>query len=340
MNRRALITGVTGQDGSYLAEALLARGYDVHGAVRDLHAPGVRRLTAILRDSHHDVSRLHLHACDLTMQRSVEELCGAVRPDEIYNLAAQSHVGASFEAPLETLRANGVATLLLLEAIRGLAREGHTVRMFQAASSELFGAPACSPQTESTPFHPRSPYACSKAYAFHQVVNHREAYGLFCCNGILYNHESPRRPERYVTRKISLAAARIAAGLQQRIKLGNLDVGRDWGYAPEYMDAAWRMLQQDQPGDYVVATNEWHSLEQFLERAFQRVGLDWRSHLEQDPSLVRPAESARLRGDATRARRLLNWTPTVRFEQLVDLMVDADVALVQSQREPPSGSPG
>ncbi|MFG0334364.1 MAG: GDP-mannose 4,6-dehydratase, partial [Maioricimonas sp. JB049] len=255
----------------------------------------------------------------------VSRLCFEIEPHEIYNLAAQSHVARSFRAPVETLTANANGTLVLLEAARECCNNGREVRMYHASTSEMFGAPDVYPQNEQTPFRPCSPYACSKVYAFHQVVNYREAHGLYACNGILFNHESPRRPDTYVTRKITRSAARIAAGLETSLTLGNLEVGRDWGFAREYVEAMWRLLQQDAPEDFVIATNRWHTLEEFLERAFQRVGLNWRDHVIQDPTLMRPAEVTRLQGDYGRAREKLQWEPRTTFESLVDIMVDADV---------------
>ncbi|MEW4531082.1 GDP-mannose 4,6-dehydratase [Maioricimonas sp. JC845] len=319
MPRRALITGVTGQDGSYLAELLLQKGYEVHGTTRSTGSEAARRLCSIVAERGGNV---RLHETSLQNDDEVARLLEDVRPDEIYHLAAQSHVGRSFELPQATLDANAGVTLRLLEAVRKQQRE---IRIFHAASSEMFGRPTESPQSERTPFVPRNPYATSKVCAFHLVANYREAHGLYACSGILFNHESPRRPERFVTRKITLAAARIAAGLQQTLTLGNLDVGRDWGFAGDYVDAMWRMLQQNEPTDLVIATGRWHTLEQFLERAFQRVNLDWRDHVRQDPALMRPAEPGRLVGDASLARKRLGWEATTSFEELVDRMVDADV---------------
>ncbi len=330
MNRRALITGVTGQDGSYLAELLLTKGYDVFGVTRDVRSPRASDLRREIDHAGLDNSRLALDECDLTSLAAVSRLCDEVQPDEIYNLAAQSHVGSSFDRPLDTLHANAAATLILLEALRNFDRRGRHVRLYHASSSEMFGAPDHFPQTERTRFYPRSPYACAKVYAYYQVVNYREAHGLFACNGILYNHESPRRSPRYVTRKITQAAARIAAGLQETLLLGDLTIGRDWGYAREYVEAMWRMLQHDRPDDYIVATGEWHTLEEFLDRAFTRVGLDWRQYVVQDPALMRPTEVTRLQGNAAKAREQLGWGPRTKFAELVDLMVDADVEQVAS----------
>ncbi|MCA9053944.1 MAG: GDP-mannose 4,6-dehydratase [Planctomycetaceae bacterium] len=335
MNRRALITGVTGQDGSYLAELLLSKGYDVFGVTRDVHSPRAQTLRRHIAEAGLDASQMVLDECDLTSLSAVSRLCEEVQPDEIYSLAAQSQVGASFDRPWETLQANAAATLILLEAVREFDRRGRNVRIYHASSSEMFGAPAELPQTESTRFYPRSPYACAKVYAYYQIVNYREAHGLFACNGILYNHESPRRPTNYVTRKITQGAAHIAAGLQETLTLGNLDVGRDWGYAKEYVEAMWRMLQQDAPDDFIIATGEWHTLEEFLDRAFQRVGLDWRDHVQQDPALMRPTEVTRLQGDISKACEQLGWVPATRFEALVDLMVDADITLAETEVSTP-----
>ncbi|QDU38701.1 GDP-mannose 4,6-dehydratase [Maioricimonas rarisocia] len=325
MPRRALITGVTGQDGSYLAELLLDKGYEVQGTTRNVDSESTRGLHRLVSERGGTV---RLHESSLQNDDEVTLLLDEVAPDEIYHLAAQSHVGLSFEKPLETLDANAGVTLRLLEAVRTLQGRGRDIRFFHAASSEMFGRPTESPQTERTPFVPRNPYATSKVCAFHLVANYRETHGLYACSGILFNHESPRRPERFVTRKVTLAAARIAAGLQETLTLGNLDIGRDWGFAGDYVDAMWRMLHQEQPTDLVIATGRWHSLEEFLERAFRRVNLDWRDHVRQDPALMRPAESGRLVGDASLARERLGWQPTTTFEELVDRMVDADMQWV------------
>jgi GDPmannose 4,6-dehydratase len=272
---------------------------------------------------------LHLANLDLTDRAAVERLVKDIQPHEIYNLASQSHVGRSFASPLETLEANARGTLALLEAARGLP-PALGVRIYQASSSEMFGAAAGWPQNEQTPFHPRSPYACAKVYAFHMCVLYRESYGMFVSNGILFNHESPRRADEYVTRKITRAAARIAAGLDRELTLGNLDVGRDWGFAGDYVDAMWRMLQHDTPDDFIVATNQWRRLDEFLEAAFSRVGLSWRDVVRIDPALCRPAEVTRLQGDYGKAERLLGWQPTTSFAELVQIMVDADVASVRN----------
>lgn len=326
-SRTALITGITGQDGSYLTEFLLARGYTVHGVTRSPAQEGFARLLNVAVIAPADQSRIVMHSADIGVASQLISLVSEIRPDEIYHLGAQSHVGLSFEAPFETLDTNARGTLAILEAARRL-QDRKLVRVYQASTSELFGTPRESPQTEQTPFHPRNPYACSKAYAFNVAVSYREAYGLFVCNGILYNHESPRRGLTYVTRKITHAAAQIAAGLQDRLSLGRLDVGRDWGYAPEYVEAMWLMLQQSAADDYIIATNQWHPLTELLDIAFQRVQLDWRNFVRSERHLIRPAEAGLLHGDYSKAERQLGWRPRTSFQQLVRLMVDADVALV------------
>ena len=320
--KRALVTGATGQDGTYLTELLLGKGYEVHATTRHPGSLASRRLIEIVGHVQ-TAGRFQLHCLDLTEPDAVHDLMAVVLPNEIYNLGGQSHVGRSFELSFETLEANARGTLSVLEGARRLS-EDVPVRVYQASSSEMFGAPREFPQTEQTPFRPRSPYACSKVYGFHQAVCFRDAYQLFVSNGILYNHESPRRPACYVTRKITRAAARIAAGLEREVVLGNLDGGRDWGYAPEYVEAMWRMLQRPEPRDYVIATNEWHSLHQLLESAFSQVNLNWKEHVRTDPRLTRPAEAGRLQGDYSKARAELGWRPRTDFATLVRLMVDAD----------------
>ena len=330
----ALVTGVTGQDGSYLAEGLLADGYAVHGVTRDPAGAKAEALLALPGVAPH-AGRLTLHAADLADGAAVLRLVAECRPAEIYNLAAQSHIGESFKSPAGTVTANAVAVANLLEAARALPDPGpggRAVRFYQASSSELFGAPDEVPQTERTPLRPQNPYASAKACAYHLVRNYRDGYGLFACNGILFNHESPRRPPNYVTRKITLAAARIAAGLQHELSLGNLDASRDWGYAKEYVAAMRRMLAADAPGDYVLATGETHTIGDLLTVAFERVGLDWRDHVRTDPAFVRPTEARNLRGDASKAARVLGWRPAVEFRELVHLMVDADVRRVAAER--------
>lgn len=330
-SRRAFITGITGQDGSYLAELLLSKGYEVHGLLRRASSFNTGRIDHLYSDPHEEGRRLVLHHGDLNDGTGLCDLILRIEPDEIYNLAAQSHVRVSFDQPVYTVDVVGMGTLRVLEAARMLQR-CKPVRVYQASSSEMFGKVAETPQRETTPFHPRSPYACAKVYAFHQVVNYREAYGLFACNGILFNHESPRRGETFVTRKITRAAARIREGLQDKLFLGNLDARRDWGFAGDYVEAMWLMLQQENPDDYVVATGETHSVREFLEVAFSRVGLNYSEHVEVDPRYFRPSEVDLLLGDATKAREKLGWEPKAGFQRLVEMMVDADRELEGRQK--------
>jgi GDPmannose 4,6-dehydratase len=320
--RTALITGITGQDGSYLAELLLDKGYEVHGMIRRSSSFNTERIDHIYQDPHQQDVRLFLHYGDLSDGSVVSRLLREVEPDEVYNLAAQSHVRTSFDVPEYTGEITGLGAIRLLEAMR---RTGITPRFYQASSSELFGKAVETPQDESTPFHPRSPYGCAKAYAFHVTRNYREAYGFFACNGILFNHESPRRGETFVTRKITRAATRIKLGLQDRLFLGNLDARRDWGYAPEYVHAMWLMLQQDEPDDFVIATGETHSVREFLDRAFGLLDLDWKSYVEIDPRYYRPAEVDSLLGDASKAMTKLGWRPETGFDEIVRIMVEADL---------------
>jgi GDPmannose 4,6-dehydratase len=329
--RKALITGITGQDGSYLAELLLAKGYEVHGIVRRASSFNRGRIEHLRRDPNEPTNRLFLHYGDLTDSNSLTSVIFAVEPDEIYNLAAQSHVRVSFDQPLYTVDSGAMGTLRMLEAARQLSKH-KPVRFYQASSSEMYGQAVEIPQTETTPFHPRSPYACGKVFSFYQTINYREAYGLFACNGILFNHESPRRGENFVTRKITLAASRIREGLQKKIYLGNLDAKRDWGYAKDYVEAMWLMLQQDKPDDYVVATHETHSIREFLDLAFARVGLNWQDYVEIDPRFLRPSEVDYLLGDASKANRVLGWKPQTSFEELVRIMVDADWELAKQEK--------
>jgi GDPmannose 4,6-dehydratase len=330
-DRRALITGITGQDGSYLAELLLNKGYEVHGIVRRASSLNRQRIEHLYQDSHLPGTRLFLHYGDLTDASVLTDLVLETEPDEVYNLAAQSHVRVSFDEPIYSVDVGGLGTLRLLEACRQLKRRKE-VRFYQASSSEMFGKVAEVPQRETTPFHPRSPYACAKVFSFYQTVNYREAYGLFACNGILFNHESPRRGETFVTRKITRAAARIREGLQDKLFLGNLDAKRDWGYAKDFVEAMWLMLQQDGPDDYVIATGETHSVQEFLELTFQRVGLPWQQYVATAPKYLRPSEVDLLLGDASRAREKLGWMPSTSFEELVNLMVDSDWDLVRRER--------
>jgi GDPmannose 4,6-dehydratase len=325
--RRALITGIAGQDGSYLAELLLAKGYEVHGIVRRASTINTGRLDGIYQDPHEPQPRLILHYGDLTDSVALVNLIREIVPDEVYNLAAQSHVKVSFDIPEYTAESTGLGTVRLLEAIRA---SGVATRFYQASSSEMFGS-SPPPQDESTPFRPRSPYGCAKVYAFHTTVNYREAYGLFACNGILFNHESPRRGETFVTRKITRAVARIKAGLQDAVHLGNLDARRDWGYAAEYVEAMWRMLQQDEADDFVVATGHSHSVREFCQAAFERAGLDWERHVRLDPRYQRPTEVDHLRGDPAKADQRMGWRATTDFHGLVRLMVDADIRLLDDE---------
>jgi GDPmannose 4,6-dehydratase len=324
---RALITGISGQDGSYLAEFLLQKGYEVHGLVRRSSSINTVRLDPIYRDPHEVGTRLKLHYGDLSDGVSLTNLIRDLEPHEIYHLGAQSHVRVSFDIPDYTAQTTGLGTLRILEAIRA---SGVQTRFYQASSSEMFGA-APPPQDELTPFHPRSPYGAAKVFAYWITINFREAYGLFAVNGLLFNHESPRRGETFVSRKITRALARIKAGLQDKLYLGNLDARRDWGYAPDYVRAMWMMLQQPVAEDFVIATGESHSIREFLDLAFERVGLDWHDFVEIDPRYYRPAEVDHLCGNASKAERVLGWTPSVRFPELVALMVDADLELLDAE---------
>ncbi|MBL1066642.1 GDP-mannose 4,6-dehydratase [Streptomyces sp. 7-21] len=328
MGKTALITGITGQDGSYLAELLLEKGYTVHGLVRRSSSFNTERIDHIYQDPQEPGRRLVLHHADLSDGVAMVNLLRDVQPDEVYNLGAQSHVRVSFDAPLYTGDVTGLGTLRLLEAIRA---SGIDTRIYQASSSEMFGS-APPPQNERTPFHPRSPYGCAKVYSYWSTVNYREAYGMFAVNGILFNHESPRRGETFVTRKITRAVARIRAGLQDRLYLGNLDAVRDWGYAPEYVEAMWRMLQRDEPDDYVIATGVPASVRDFLQAAFEAAGLDWSAYVRFDPKYERPSEVHALVGDASKAEELLGWKPTVLWPELAALMVDADMAALEAER--------
>lgn len=328
---RALITGITGQDGSYLAELLLEKGYEVHGLVRRSSTFNRGRIDHLAVGPSHTAGRLHLHYGDMADGSSMRRVVESSMPDEVYNLAAQSHVRVSFDQPEYTADVVATGTLRLLEAVREhIDRTGRQVKFYQAGSSEMFGATA-PPQLETTPFHPRSPYAVSKLAAHWFSVNHREAFGMFCCNGILFNHESPRRGESFVTRKISLAVARIATGTQQKLALGNLDAKRDWGFAGDYVDAMWRMLQQPWPDDYVVATGESHSVKEFVQAAFAHVNLEWERYVTLDERYLRPSEVDHLLGDPSKAREKLGWTPTVSFDGLVKMMVDEDLKLAERE---------
>jgi GDPmannose 4,6-dehydratase len=329
MNKVALLTGITGQDGSYLAEFLLEKGYTVHGMVRRSSSFATGRIDHLRQgDESGAGARLHLHYGDLGDASGLRRIIEQTLPDEVYNLAAQSHVRISFDQPAYTADVVGVGALRLLEAIRDHnKRHDRTVRYYQAGSSEMFGKVAEIPQRETTPFHPRSPYACAKCYAHWQTVNYREAYELFAVNGILFNHESPRRGENFVTRKITRSATRIKLGAQDKLVLGNLEARRDWGFAGDYVEAMWLMMQQEQPDDYVVATGETHSVREFLDLAFDRLKLDWHQYVEFDSRFIRPAEVDLLVGDASRSHQLLGWQPRVKFPELVALMIDADLEI-------------
>jgi len=324
--KRALITGVTGQDGSYLTELLLAKGYEVHGMIRRSSSFNTERLDAVYQDPHAPNVRLRLVYGDLDDASSLNHILQTVQPDEIYNLGAQSHVRVSFDIPEYTAATVAIGTLRLLEALRQI---GPRCRLYQASSSEMFGSSA-PPQSEQTPFHPRSPYACAKVFAHHLCQNYRDAYGLFICCGILFNHESPRRGIPFVTRKITRAAARIKHGLDSQLYLGNLEAQRDWGFAGDYVEAMWRMLQQERPDDYVVATGESHTVRDVLDVAFGTLGLDWKPHVEIDPRYYRPTEVDHLLGDASKARERLGWNPTVRFRELIEMMVRSDESDVRA----------
>lgn len=319
--KKALITGITGQDGSYLAELLLSKGYEVHGIIRRASTFNTARIDHLYSDPHLNGVRFFLHYGDISDSTNLIKLLYRIQPEEVYHLAAQSHVRVSFDIPEYTGDVTGLGTVRILEAIR---ETGLKAKFYQASSSEMYGKVSESPQNETTRFYPRSPYGAAKVYAYWTTVNYRESYGLFACNGILFNHESPRRGETFVTRKITRAAARIKAGLQDKLYLGNLEARRDWGYAKEYVEAMWLMLQQDQPDDYVVATGETHSVKEFLEETFAHSGLDWQEHVEIDRNYYRPAEVDVLVGDAGKAKAVLGWEPGTRFKELVHLMVDAD----------------
>ena len=336
--KRSLITGITGQDGSYLSEFLLEKGYEVHGIIRRSSTFNTDRIDHIYIDPHEEQARFFLHYGDLTDGTNLGRILEEVQPHEVYNLGAQSHVRVSFDSPEYTVDTVAMGTLRLLEAIRDYQqRTGNQVKFYQAGSSEMFGKVQDVPQKETTPFYPRSPYSCGKVYAHWQTINYRESYNLFACNGILFNHESPRRGETFVTRKITRAVARIKAGKQKKLYLGNLDAKRDWGYAKDYVRAMWMMLQQDEPDDYVIATNETHSIREFLEIAFTYVGLDWNDYVEFDPKYLRPAEVDLLIGDPSKAKEKLGWEPSVTFEELVKLMVDSDIRSLEKKKEEGNG---
>jgi len=329
VSKRAFITGITGQDGSYLTELLLGKGYEVHGLIRRSSTFSTERIDHLYLDSHVDSATLFLHYGDLTDGNSLSRLLQEIEPLEVYNLGAQSHVAVSFENPIYSADTVGLGTLRLLEAVRQVSQ---TPRFYQASSSEMYGKVREIPQTEDTPFHPRSPYGAAKVYAFWQTVNYREAYDMFAVNGILFNHESPRRGETFVTRKVTRAATRIKLGLQRKLYLGNLDAERDWGFAGDFVKAMWLMLQQDEPKDYVISTGEKHSVRELCAAAFGFLDLDWEAHVEIDPRYFRPTEVDVLQGDASRALEELGWAPTVGFSELVEMMVESDLELATRER--------
>jgi len=326
--KKALITGITGQDGSYLAEFLLKKGYEVHGLIRRSSTFNTSRIDDIYKDPHKKDVKIFLHYGDITDGSNLNQLMKTIKPDEVYNLGAQSHVRVSFDMPEYSTDVNALGTLRILDAIR---ESGIKTKFYQASSSEMFGN-SISPQNEKTPFYPRSPYAASKVYAYWITVNYREAYGLFACNGILFNHESPRRGETFVTRKITRAATRIKLGLQQKLFLGNLDAKRDWGYAPEFIEAMWMMIQHDRPDDYVVATGQTHTVKEFVEEVFNYLGLDWKNYVEIDKKYFRPTEVDELKGDATKIKEALGWNPKLSFKELVKIMVDSDMKLAEKEK--------
>jgi GDPmannose 4,6-dehydratase len=326
--KKALITGITGQDGSYLAELLLAKGYEIHGLIRRASTFNTDRIDHLYKDFHDPQARVYLHYGDLSISGQLTDLLQEIRPDEIYHLGAQSHVRVSFDMPEYTGDVTGLGTIRLLEAIR---KTGINARFYQASSSEMFGA-APPPQSEATPFQPQSPYAAAKVYAYYVVRNYRDAYKLFAANGILFNHESPRRGETFVTRKITRAAARIKLGLQEMLYLGNLEAKRDWGFAGDYVEAMWLILQQDSPDDYVIATGETHSVREFAEKVFAKLGLDYQKYVKIDPRYFRPTEVDVLLGDATKARKALHWLPKVSFDQLIDMMIAADLETAEKEK--------
>jgi GDPmannose 4,6-dehydratase len=329
--KRALVTGITGQDGSYLAELLLQKGYEVHGIIRRSSSFNTQRIDHLYQDPHIMGVKLFLHYGDLADSVRLTKLLYELKPEEVYHLGAQSHVRVSFDIPEYTGDVTGLGTVRILDAMRE-AGLGHAVRFYQASSSELYGKVAETPQTETTPFHPRSPYACAKLYAYWITRNYREAYGLHASNGILFNHESPRRGPTFVTRKITTAAARIKMGLQNKLFLGNLEARRDWGFAGDYVDAMWRMLQQEKPDDYVIATGETHSVREFCEEAFGLLDLDWQEYVQYDPRYERPTEVDLLLGNPAKAKQVLDWTPTVSFKGLAKMMVEADLRQARTER--------
>lgn len=327
--KKALITGVTGQDGSYLAELLLSKGYEVHGIIRRTSTFNTSRILHLYQDIHEKDVRFFLHYGDLADASVLNQIIKKVKPDEIYNLGAQSHVRVSFDIPEYTANITAIGTLRLLDCIRG----GETnTKFYQASSSEMFGNATQVPQNENTEFRPRSPYAVSKVYAYWMTVNYREGYNMFACNGILFNHESPRRGETFVSRKITMAATRIKLGLQKKLYLGNLEAKRDWGYTPEFVEAMWLMMQQEKPDDYVIATGETHSVKEFLNEAFSYLGMDWEKYVEIDPRYFRPTEVDELQGDYSKVKKILGWKPKTKFEEIVRIMVDSDMELARNEK--------
>jgi GDPmannose 4,6-dehydratase len=326
--KKVLVTGITGQDGSYLTEFLLKKGYEVWGIIRRSSSFHTGRIDHLYKDPH-EKPNLRLVYGDLTDGGNLSTIVNELQPDEIYNLGAQSHVKVSFETPVYTVNTDALGTLRLLEALRSMK---NPPRFYQASSSEMYGKVAETPQSEKTPFYPRSPYGCAKVYSFWQTVNYRESYGIFACNGILFNHESPRRGETFVTRKITRAATRIKLGLQEKLYLGNLDAKRDWGYAGDYVEAMWLILQQDKPDDFVIATGETHSVREFVEEVFGRLDMDWHKYIEVDPVYFRPAEVDVLQGNAAKAAKVLGWKPKVSFKELAKMMTDADLKIAQQEK--------
>jgi GDPmannose 4,6-dehydratase len=326
--KKALITGITGQDGSYLVELLLGKDYQVWGLIRRSSSFHTGRIDHLYKDPHEE-THLRLVYGDLTDGANLSTIINDIRPDEVYNLGAQSHVRVSFDMPIYTVNTDALGTLRLLEAIRS---SGRPIKFYQASSSEMYGKVVETPQTEKTPFYPRSPYGCAKAYSFWQTVNYREAYGLFACNGILFNHESPRRGETFVTRKITRAATRIKLGLQDKLYLGNLDAERDWGYAGDYVEAMWLMLQHDKPDDYVIATGESHSVREFVEEVFRYLDLDWQKYVDIDQRYFRPSEVDFLQGDSSKAKKVLKWKPKVTFQELAQIMTDSDMKIAEREK--------
>lgn len=333
MSKKALVSGITGQDGSYLTELLLEKGYEVHGIIRRSSTFNTDRIDHLYKDPHDKSAKVFLHYGDLTDSSGLHRIVDQVSPDEVYNLGAQSHVMVSFEEPEYTVDADALGTLRILEAVRDfIDRTGKEVRYYQACSSEMYGKVMETPQKETTPFYPRSPYGCAKVYGYWQTINYREAYGMFASNGILFNHESPRRGETFVTRKITRAATRIKLGLQSKLYLGNLDAKRDWGFAGDYVEAMWLMLQQDKPDDYVIATGETYSVREFVERVFKSLDLDWEEYVEIDPKYFRPTEVDLLLGDPTKAKRELGWETKIDIDKLVEMMVATDLELAKQEK--------